>query len=126
MVESTGVNSGKYPCSKLALCEVMALHDPFITPASKRHTSMPIARFGIILSLALIIFRTTQPHTAVLGKIPGRPHYKNVKRFEQLEVRDELLIFRFDARLYFANVSFFKESIEDQAVKENTRDRCYF
>ena len=69
---------------------------------------------GVVLSLALLIFRTTQPHYAILGKIPDRPHYKNVNRFDQLELRDEILIFRFDARLYFANVNFFKENIEKE------------
>lgn len=69
---------------------------------------------GVVLSLGLIIYRTTQPHIAVLGKIPGKPHYKNVDRFNHLEVRKEILIFRFDARLYFANVNFFKEQIEKE------------
>jgi len=73
---------------------------------------------GMILSLALIIFRTTEPHTAVLGKIPGKPHYKNVDRFDHLEVREEILIIRFDARLYFANVNFFKEKIETEILKK--------
>lgn len=73
---------------------------------------------GVLLSLGLIIFRTTQPHTAVLGKIPGKPHYKNVDRFDHLEVREDILIFRFDARLYFANVSFFKEKIEEEIIKK--------
>lgn len=71
---------------------------------------------GVVLSLGLIIFRTTQPHTAVLGKIPGKPHYKNVDRFHHLEVRQDVLIFRFDARLYFANVSFFKEKVEAEIL----------
>ena len=73
---------------------------------------------GVVLSLGLIIFRTTQPHTAVLGKIPGKPHYKNTDRFDHLEVRDDILIFRFDARLYFANVSFFKEKIEAEVINK--------
>jgi len=76
---------------------------------------------GVILSLALIVFRTTQPHTAILGKIPGGPHYKNVDRFEQLEKRDEILIFRFDARLYFANVSYFKETIEAAILEKGKK-----
>ncbi len=71
---------------------------------------------GVLLSLSFIIFRTTQPHTAVLGKIPDRPHYRNVDRFEQLEVRPEILIFRFDARLYFANVSYFKERLMEEIL----------
>ena len=67
---------------------------------------------GVVLSLGLIIYRTTQPHIAILGKLPNGPHYKNVDRFDHLEVRDEILIFRFDARLYFANVNFFTEKIK--------------
>ena len=80
---------------------------------------------GVVLSLGLIIFRTTRPHTAVLGKIPEKPHYKNVDRFDHLEVRDDVLIFRFDARLYFANVSFFKEAIESEIEKKGSGLRLF-
>ena len=73
---------------------------------------------GVVLSLGLIIFRTTQPHTAVLGKIPEKPHYKNIDRFDHLEVREDILIFRFDARLYFANVSFFKDKVESEILEK--------
>ena len=73
---------------------------------------------GVILSLALIIFRTTQPHVAVLGKIPGKPHYKNLNRFDNLEDRKDILIWRFDARLYFANATFFKEIFEEEIEKK--------
>lgn len=68
---------------------------------------------GVILSLAVIIFRTTRPHIAVLGRVPDTGFYRNVERFEQVEERDDLLIIRFDAQLYFANVSYFKEKIEE-------------
>jgi len=71
---------------------------------------------GVLLSLSLIIFRTTQPHSAVLGKISEEPYYKNIDRFKDLEVRDDILILRFDARLYFANVNFFKEKIENEIL----------
>jgi sulfate permease, SulP family len=73
---------------------------------------------GVVLSLGLIIFRTTQPHVAVLGKIPGKPHYKNIDRFKHLEVRKEILILRFDARLYFANANYFKEIFEEEINKK--------
>lgn len=80
---------------------------------------------GVALSLGLIIFRTTQPHVAVLGKIPDKPHYKNIDRFDHLEVRDEILIFRFDARLYFANVSYFKEIIENEINKKGDQLKLF-
>ncbi len=72
---------------------------------------------GVVLSLGMLIFRTTTPHYAVLGKIPGKPHYRNLNRFENLEHRKDVLIFRFDARLYFANVSFFRQNFEKEMEK---------
>ncbi|TXB62630.1 SulP family inorganic anion transporter [Phaeodactylibacter luteus] len=72
---------------------------------------------GVALSLGVVIFRTTLPHFAVLGKIPGEAHFKNINRFDNLEQRDDVLIMRFDARLYFANVNFFKEAIEAEVEK---------
>lgn len=80
---------------------------------------------GVVLSLGLIIFRTTQPHVAVLGKIPDKPHYKNIDRFDHLEIRDEILIFRFDARLYFANVSYFRETIENEILKKGDQLKLF-
>ena len=66
---------------------------------------------GVILSLAMIIFETTRPHIAQLGKVPGTHFYRNQERFEQVEVRPDLLIVRFDARLYFANLNFFRDKL---------------
>ncbi len=68
---------------------------------------------GVVLSLAMIIFRTTRPHMAVLGKVPGTHFYRNINRFEKLEDREDLLIVRFDAQLYFANINFFRDKIEE-------------
>ncbi|MEM7657593.1 MAG: solute carrier family 26 protein [Bacteroidota bacterium] len=67
---------------------------------------------GVLLSLAMVIFRSSRPHFAVLGKVPNSHHYRNIERFSQLEDRADLLIFRFDGPLYFANVAFFKENLE--------------
>lgn len=67
---------------------------------------------GVGLSIAAVIYQTTRPHYAVLGRIPGRSFYKNVDRFPDLEVREDILVVRFDARLYFANTPYFKEVME--------------
>lgn len=66
---------------------------------------------GVALSLLLLIYRTTKPHLAVLGNLPGTTFYKNVKRFPQIEERKDVLIVRFDSQLYFANANFFRESV---------------
>ncbi|MBK7871098.1 MAG: solute carrier family 26 protein [Saprospiraceae bacterium] len=76
---------------------------------------------GVILSLGLMIYRTTRPHLAVLGRIANTDFYKNINRFDDLEERPDLLIIRFDAQLYFANVNFFKETL-DKLVEQKGKD----
>ncbi len=68
---------------------------------------------GVSLSLGMIIFRTTRPHMAVLGKMAGTNIYKNIERFKNAEKRSDVLVVRFDARLYFANINFFRENIDE-------------
>lgn len=79
---------------------------------------------GVILSLAMVIFRTTRPHYAILGKVPGTTFYRNIERFEGLETRDDLLILRFDAQLYFANTNFFQDILLDEIIKRKDKLRA--
>ncbi len=74
--------------------------------------------FGIILSLVMLIYRSTKPHMAVLGNIPGTHFYRNINRFDELIIHKEILIIRFDAQLYFANISYFKEKIKSFAKEK--------
>lgn len=67
---------------------------------------------GVILSLLMMIYETTQPHCAELGKLPHSPEYRNISRFQEVIVREDILILRYDASLYFANISHFKNTIE--------------
>ncbi|MGB5462680.1 MAG: solute carrier family 26 protein [Aureibaculum sp.] len=74
---------------------------------------------GVILSLAMVIYKTTKPHVAVLANIPGTHFYRNIERFkDELSIHENILIVRFDAQLYFANVSFFKDTLEDLASEK--------
>lgn len=66
---------------------------------------------GVVLSLAMVLFKTTRPHTARLAKVPNTHFYRNIQRFKDLEVNEELLIYRFDAQLFFANTNFFKDKL---------------
>ena len=68
--------------------------------------------FGVLFSLLLLVSRTSRPHIAILGKIKGMEYFKNLKRFpEDTEVVDEILMIRFDAQLFFANVNYFKKAL---------------
>jgi len=76
---------------------------------------------GVVLSLLMIIFQTTRPHYAILGKMPGTKLYKNIERFTEAEQRDNILVFRLDARLYFANVDFFKDAVEEAIIDKGEK-----
>lgn len=67
---------------------------------------------GVLLSLLLMVYKSSKPHFAVLGKIKGSDYYRNVDRFgDAIEVRDDLLIVRFDSQLYFGNKNYFKKML---------------
>ena len=67
---------------------------------------------GALLSLLLMVYRTSKPHFAVLANIKGTDYYRNVDRFsEDIDVRPDLLIIRFDAQLYFGNATYFKRRL---------------
>lgn len=67
---------------------------------------------GIILSIIMLIYKTTKPNMVVLGQVPGTHFYRNIERFDNLIINDEILIFRFDAQLYFANTTYFKDKLQ--------------
>lgn len=66
---------------------------------------------GVVLSLVMVIYRTTRPHIAVLGKVPGTDTFRNIARFDHLETREDIVIVRFDEDLYFANINYFQEEL---------------
>ncbi len=74
--------------------------------------------FGIVLSLAMLIYKTTKPHMAVLGNVPGTHFYRNITRFDDVIIQEEILIVRFDAQLYFANTQYFKDKLKEFALEK--------
>ena len=76
---------------------------------------------GVVLSLAMVVYRSTRPHIAELAKVPGSDFYRNIHRFDNLEVRADLLILRMDGPLYFANLNYFKDYLNSMIrVRGNT------
>jgi len=72
---------------------------------------------GVLISIGLMIYRTSQPHYAVLGRIKDSTHYRNVKRFDkEVSIDPEVLFFRFDGQLYFGNKDYFKTELT-QAIE---------
>ena len=74
---------------------------------------------GVLISLGLMIYRTSQPHYAILGRMKDSTHYRNIKRFDKdISIDPEVLFFRFDGQLYFGNKEYFKTELT-QAVKSH-------
>lgn len=67
---------------------------------------------GVLFSLALYLYRTSRPHIAVVGWVPGTEHFRNVLR-HKVVVSPSLLSLRVDESLYFANARYLEDSINE-------------
>ena len=76
---------------------------------------------GVGLSLIILIFRTSRPYVAELGKVPDSDFYRNRERFNEVILDDEVLVFRFDAQLFYANASYFIETLELMVEEKGPR-----
>ncbi|MCO6439649.1 MAG: sulfate permease [Nitrococcus mobilis] len=59
---------------------------------------------GIVLSLALYLWRTGHPHIVVVGRLPGTEHFRNVNRYVA-QTNPQVLAVRIDESIYFANAA---------------------
>jgi len=67
---------------------------------------------GVGLSLLLFLWRTSQPHIAVVGQLPGSEHFRNIERFAVVQ-SDKVLSVRVDESLYFPNARFLEDRIAE-------------
>lgn len=67
---------------------------------------------GVAASMLVFMVRRTQPHYAVLGRLPGEGVWRNVENFPEAQPIPGLLALRFDASFYFGNVRFLQQRIE--------------
>jgi SulP family sulfate permease len=67
---------------------------------------------GLLMALVFFVARSTRPHSAELGRIPGSMVYRNTKRFE-VETCPQVGILRIDAPLYYANARFLEDRINE-------------
>jgi MFS superfamily sulfate permease-like transporter len=66
---------------------------------------------GVVLSLLLLIYRTSHPHGAVLGQLPGTEGYRNVDRHPEAVTFPGLLIWRPGGELWFASIGHLGEGL---------------
>ncbi|GKY89061.1 SulP family inorganic anion transporter [Sinisalibacter aestuarii] len=65
---------------------------------------------GVVLSVVLFLYKTSRPHIAEVGLVPGTEHFRNVKRHEVL-THPEMMTLRLDENLYFANARYIEDYV---------------
>lgn len=65
---------------------------------------------GVVLSIALHMYRTSKPHIAEVGLIEGTQHFRNVRRYQVVTV-PQILTLRPDESLFFANASYLEDLV---------------
>ena len=70
---------------------------------------------GVGLALVLFLYRTSRPHIAVVGRIAGTEHFRNIHR-HVVETWPGLLLVRVDENLYFANVPKVESELQNLVV----------
>ncbi len=72
---------------------------------------------GVLLSLALFLWRTSRPHMAIVGQVPGTEHFRNIDRHHVI-TDPAILTIRVDESLYFANSRALEDAIYDHIADQ--------
>ena len=63
---------------------------------------------GVVLSIVLYLYKTSRPHIAEVGLVPGTQHFRNIDRHNVM-THPELVTLRLDENLYFANARYIED-----------------
>lgn len=72
---------------------------------------------GVVLSIVLHLYRSSRPHIAEVGLVPGTQHFRNINRHKVL-TDPSLVTIRIDESLYFANARFLEDHIYDRLASD--------
>jgi SulP family sulfate permease len=68
---------------------------------------------GVILSILLHLYKTSKPHVAEVGLVPGTQHFRNIHR-HKVETDPAIVTIRIDESLYFPNARFLEDYVLDR------------
>ncbi len=71
---------------------------------------------GVILSLIIVIYNSSHPNIVMLGRIPETDKYRDLERYPNAKTQSNTIIVRIDSTLYFANVEYMKEKLEELEI----------
>jgi high affinity sulfate transporter 1 len=72
------------------------------------------------IALGLFVWRAWRPYSAVLGRVGGVKGYHDIGRHPEARLVPGLVLFRWDAPLFFANAEMFRQAIEDAIAASPT------
>lgn len=67
---------------------------------------------GVGLSIVIHLYKTSKPHMAIVGQVPGTEHFRNIRRHEVV-TDPSILSLRMDESLYFANARYLEDKVYD-------------
>ncbi len=70
---------------------------------------------GVGTSILVFLYRSSVPHAAIVGQVPGTEHYRNVKR-HKVETVPGVISIRVDESLYFANARYLEDLVLEQVA----------
>lgn len=70
---------------------------------------------GVAISVLLHLYKTSRPHVAEVGLVPGTQHFRNIHRHE-VEIDPSLVTLRVDESLYFVNARFLEDLIQSRVA----------
>jgi len=82
--------------------------------------AIPGIGLSIVIAVIEFLWDGWRPHSAVLGRAEGIKGYHDVTRYPDARQIPGLVLFRWDAPLFFANAELFKERVLAAAAKSPT------
>jgi len=81
---------------------------------------IPGIGLAIAIAIAEFLWDGWRPHSAILGRAYGVKGYHDITRYPDARRIPGLVLFRWDAPLFFANAEFFRERVLDAVAKSPT------
>ena len=75
--------------------------------------AIPGIGLAIVIAVIEFLWDGWRPHSAVLGRADGVKGYHDIKRYPEARLVPGLVLFRWDAPLFFANAELFRERVLD-------------
>ena len=82
--------------------------------------AIPGIGLAIVIAIIEFLWDGWRPHSAVLGRVDGVKGYHDITRYPAARVVPGLVLFRWDAPLFFANAALFRERALDAVAASPT------